>query len=128
MLFMRSCVFSRRFMGFFPLVTYPKQSQIHLKLSNPATDTASHSIAKWDGAKGIWPLAAIAEPPLRLKCGRLWECVFIMTDGIVTKRESGLAKQQLRDKILKPQSDVFVLLLWFLQHIFFKENVLLIVF
>lgn len=74
--------------------THPKQSQIHLELSNPATDAASHSEAKRDGPEGVGPDAAVTEPPLRLKCERLWEYVLIMTDGIVRKRESGLEKQQ----------------------------------
>lgn len=81
--------------------THPKQNQIHLKLSNPATNAASHSEAKRDGAKGVWPLTAVTEPSVRLKCERLWECILIMTDGIVVKRERGLEKQQSRDKILK---------------------------
>lgn len=33
---------------FLLLVTYLKQEQIHLELSNPATDTASYSKAKRD--------------------------------------------------------------------------------
>lgn len=74
--------------------TYPKQSHIHLKLSNPAPDTASHSEAKRDGAKGVWPLTAVPEPPLRLKCERLWECVLIMTDGIEAKQERSLEEEQ----------------------------------
>lgn len=93
-LYSRSCVLFTR--EVFPLVTYPKQNHIHLKLSDPATDTASHSKAKWDGAEGVWPLVAITEPPLRLKCERLRECVLIVTDGIVTKQERGLEKQQFR--------------------------------
>lgn len=73
---------------------HPKQSQIHLKLGNPATDAASHSEAKRDGPEGVRPDVAVTEPPLWLKRERLWEYVLIMTDGIVRKRESGLEKQQ----------------------------------
>ena len=77
---------------------YPEQKQIHLKLSNPPTQTASHSKAKWDGAKGIWSVMAVTEPPLWLKRERLWECLFIMTDGVVGKRESSLQKKPKRIK------------------------------
>lgn len=76
---------------FFPLpFTYLKQEQIHLELSNPATDTASYSKAKRDGAEGVWPLTAVSEPSLWLKCERVGECVLIMADGIVTKGERRL--------------------------------------
>lgn len=75
---------------FLLLVTYLKQEQIHLELSNPATDTASYSKAKRDGAEGVWPLTAVSEPSLWLKCERVGECVLIMADGIVTKGERRL--------------------------------------
>lgn len=79
-------------------VTHSKQNQIHLKLSNPSTNAASHSKAKREVAKGIWPVMAVTEPPLRLKCEWFWECILIMTDGVVTEREMGLEKQQWKDK------------------------------
>lgn len=75
---------------FLLLVTYLKQEQIHLELSNPATDTASYSKAKRDGAEGVWPLTAVSEPSLWLKCERVGECVLIVADGIVTKGERRL--------------------------------------
>lgn len=75
-------------------LTYPKQNQVHLKLGNPSADTASHSEAKRDRAKGIFHDTAITEPPLRYKCVRLWECVLISANGIVSKREGRLKEQQ----------------------------------
>lgn len=98
-LYIRSCVFSKCYKWLFLLDTHPKQNHIHFKLGNPATNAASHSEAKRDGAKRVWPLTTITEPSLWLKCERFWESVLIMTDGIVTKREEGLKKQQSRDKI-----------------------------
>lgn len=77
---------------FFPIVTHPKQNQIHLKLGNPATDTASHAEAKRDGGEGVWPLAAVPEPSLWPERERLWECFLVMTYSVVTKGESGLGK------------------------------------
>lgn len=75
-------------------LTYPKQSQVHLNLGNPSADTASHSEAKRDRAKGIFRGTAIAEPPFRYKCVRLWERVLISANGIVSKRERRLKEQQ----------------------------------
>lgn len=88
---MASCLSSRCQRGFSP-ATCLTQKQVHLEFSNPSTHTAPHSESKRDGAKGIGPIMAITEPPLRLKGERLRERFFIVADGVVRKRESCLGK------------------------------------
>lgn len=68
------------------------QKQIHLQLCNPATDTASDSKSKGDGAEGVGPVGAVLEPPFRHKSGRFREGVLIPADGVVRKIESSLEK------------------------------------
>lgn len=70
--------------------TYLKENHIHLKLSNAAADTASHSKTKRDGAKGIRVLTSITLPSFWFKGERFWEGLLIMTDSIVTKCKSSL--------------------------------------
>lgn len=77
-----------------PLVTYLKQKQIHLELSDPAAGTASHPEAKREGAEGVRPLWVVPEPSLRLKHEWLRESVLIVADGVVTEAERRLWKHE----------------------------------
>lgn len=77
---------------FFLCNTYVEQEHVHLQLSDSAPDAASHPEAEGDGAEGVGPLAAVAEPPLRLKAAGLREGVLVVTHGVVTEVESGLPK------------------------------------
>lgn len=70
--------------------THSGQSQVQLQLSDPPSNTPPDPVAEGDGAEGVGPLAAVPQPPRRLKALRLWERLLVVTDGVVTEPEARL--------------------------------------
>lgn len=70
--------------------THPGEGQVHLQLSDAATNAGTDPIAKRDGAEGVVGGTVSPEPALGQEALRLGKVGLVMGHGIVCQDKEGL--------------------------------------
>jgi len=70
--------------------THPGEGQVHLQLSNAATNAGTDPVAKRDGAERVVGGTVSSEPALGQEALRLRKVGLVMGHGIVSQDKEGL--------------------------------------